>query len=107
LYQWQVNGTSAGTNSATFASATLQDNDVITCTVTNTSTNCIPAPATISNTIQVSVNPPNVATVSIQYDQTPVCAGTPVTFTAQVTNEGTSPAYQWLVNGISKGLKKR
>jgi gliding motility-associated-like protein len=104
LYQWQVNGTSAGTNSATFASATLQDNDVITCTVTNTSTNCIPAPATISNTIQVSVNPPNVATVSIQYDQTPVCAGTPVTFTAQVTNEGTSPAYQWLVNGISTGV---
>jgi uncharacterized protein (TIGR02145 family) len=41
--------------------------------------------------------------VSISSSENPVCAGTLVTFTANPTNPGSSPVFQWKVNGINEG----
>ncbi|MGY5849907.1 Ig-like domain-containing protein [Salegentibacter sp. F14] len=42
------------------------------------------------------------ATASISSDKTLVCPNEVVTFSPNVSNEGTSPGYSWLVNGIEK-----
>jgi uncharacterized protein (TIGR02145 family) len=45
--------------------------------------------------------------IMVAVSQNPVCAGTPVTFTALVTNGGTSPAYSWTVNGAPAGTNSQ
>jgi gliding motility-associated-like protein len=101
-YQWQVNGANVGTNSNTFSSTTLQNGDVVTVILTSNAP-CA-NPLTASNSITITVNPVLVPTVSITANPSgPICAGTSVTFTATITNGGTSPVYQWQVNGVNSG----
>jgi len=101
-YQWKVNGQPAGTNSATFASSTLNTNDVITCTLTNNS-DCTQGPVT-SNTATLTAPPMTTPTLKIQaITSSSVPAGTDISFTATLINPATGPSYQWQVNGASVG----
>jgi len=100
-YQWKVNGTNVGTNNATY-SYTPSNNDVITCILTSNATCATGNPAT-SNTITMTVNDNLPVSVSIEASENPICSGTSVTFTATPTNGGSSPAYQWQVNGSNFG----
>jgi len=101
-YQWQVNGTNAGTG-ATFTSTTLNNNDVVTVIMTSNATCASPATAT-SNAITINVTTNLTPSVSIAASPSGIiCAGTSVTFTATPTNGGSSPTYQWAVNGTNSG----
>jgi gliding motility-associated-like protein len=102
IYQWQVNGVNAGTNSNTFSSNTLANNDVVSCQLTSNAKCAVPV-AVPSNTLTIAVNPVLPASVSIVASQNNVCTGTYVTFTATSVNGGSSPAYQWAVNGVNAG----
>jgi len=102
VYQWLLNGNNIGINSATFASSTLSNGDVIGCRLTSNAT-CLTIPNATSNSIAMIVNAQVAPAVSINISANNICAGTPVTFTASATNGGNSPVYQWLLNGANAG----
>jgi hypothetical protein len=103
-YQWKVNGSNVGTNSATFTSSTITTGQIVTCLLTSNAACASPTTAT-SNGITVTVTNTVVPAVSIALTSgtNPTCAGSSLTFTATPTNGGAAPAYQWKVNGANVG----
>jgi gliding motility-associated-like protein len=102
-YQWQVNGSNAGTNSPVFTTSALANNDKITCIIT-TSIPCTTDATAASNLITMNVASQAVSpSVSIAASANSVCAGTPVTFTASPANGGSAPFYQWQINNTDVG----
>ena len=71
-YQWRVNGVNAGTNSATFASTTLANNDVVTVVMTSNASPCLTGSPATSNAITITVNP--LPTASIVANSGPFCS---------------------------------
>ncbi|NVO21347.1 MAG: hypothetical protein HXX13_16720, partial [Bacteroidetes bacterium] len=102
IYQWKVNGSNVGSSSATYTSTTLANNEVVTCQLTSNATCATGSPAT-SNSITMSVNPVLTASIIISASSNPICSGSSVTFTAVPTNGGSSPSYQWKLNGTNVG----
>lgn len=104
LYQWKLNGTNQGgnTSTSTFSSGTLLNNSSVTCVVTSNGT-CLTSPTATSNAVVMTVSPIQNPTASITSSITSTCPGLPVTFTATPTNAGTSPTYQWKLNGSNIG----
>ncbi len=102
-YQWKRNGSNiAGAVTATFSDNTPANGDVITCALTSNAQCATPA-TVASNSLTEVINPPVTPTVSISATQTTICSGNSVTFTATPTNGGTTPAYQWKLNGNNVG----
>ncbi|MBK9358597.1 MAG: hypothetical protein IPN08_14650 [Bacteroidales bacterium] len=101
-YQWKLNGVNTGTNSPTYTTSALTNGNTVSCVMTSSVSCASGSPAT-SNTITMTVNPIVAAGVSIAASENPVCAGTNVTFTATPVNGGTSPSYQWKLNGVNVG----
>ncbi|MEI6901110.1 MAG: hypothetical protein WCL00_14635, partial [Bacteroidota bacterium] len=101
LYLWKVNGAAVGSNSPTYAYTPL-NNDVITCTLTSSET-CTTGNPAISNQATMTVNPNLAVIISISASSNPFCIGGSVTFMATPTHGGTTPFYQWKVNGLNAG----
>jgi len=101
VFQWMVNGMVQGANSPVFT-YNPSDGDQIIVHCQSSIVNCILGNPATSNSITMAVTPLFPVSVSISATANPVCAGTPVTFTALATNGGTTPSYQWFVNGISQ-----
>lgn len=104
-YQWKVNGESVGTNQATFSIGALSDGDEVSCEMISNAA-CASGTPVSSSTIQVSVIPEPTPAISITASVNNVCAGQQITFTAQVTDGGTSPTYKWKVNNVVVGTNQ-
>lgn len=95
-YQWQFNGVNIpGATGATYTipSTTLANAGNYTVMVTG---GC----GLLSDVATLTVLPSSAASVSVvATPSSSVCAGTVVTFTATPTNGGSSPSYQWFLNG--------
>lgn len=100
-YEWRVNGVNAGTNSPVFDFAP-NHNDIITCVLTSSEPFATGNPAT-SNAVTMEVTATAEAGVSIVASGNPFCTGAQVTFTADPAGAGTTPVYQWKVNGADVG----
>jgi gliding motility-associated-like protein len=101
-YQWQVNGTPVGTNSATYTTSSAASADFIKCTVTNNAV----CPANNSDTYTgLTIMPVTALTVSIQSSaKGAVCSGSAITFTATPNFSGPNVIYQWhYLNGTNVG----
>ncbi len=101
-YQWNVNGISQPGNSNIF-NYTPANNDVVACVLTSSQTVCISNNPATSNTIAMVVNQFDSVSISVAPSLNPVCAGTAVNFTAVPVNGGSTPQYQWKVNGLIAG----
>jgi hypothetical protein len=103
-YQWKVNAINTGTNSATFTSSTLVNTDIVSCVLSSNAV-CATSPTANSNAITITryANKVPAVTIALTNGTNPSCAGNSLTFTAIPTNGGTTPAYQWQVNGVNAG----
>ncbi len=102
-YQWKVNGFNTGTNSSNYT-YNPTSGDLVSCILTSSNTTCVSNNPATSNTIIMVINPNIPVSVSISASSNPACSGIPVTFTANPVNGGSSPSYQWKVNGINVGI---
>jgi gliding motility-associated-like protein len=101
-YQWKVNGINAGTNSSTFTYVPVNGDNVNVVLTSNAS--CVSGNPTTSNTIVMTVS--STVPLSVTVSASPgdsVCAGTTVTFAAIPVNGGSTPSYQWFLNGNPVG----
>lgn len=99
-YQWQINGANvAGATSSTFSTSSLAHGNQVQVRMTSslfcaTSTNVTSVPVTMT------VNTPNPQSISIGATKASVCVGEGIGFfVATEANIGSSPTYQWFVNG--------
>jgi gliding motility-associated-like protein len=99
LYQWQLNGINVGANNTTYTNSSLANGDTIRCIITSNAI-CTTGVDT-SHSIVMQVNPVITPSTTITTPSTTICSGNQVTFTAIPTNGGTSPLYQWQLNGIN------
>jgi hypothetical protein len=101
-YMWYVNGVATGITTTNFTTNALLDNDIVTLELISNATPCLVGGTITSNGITMTVSPSLPASVSISaIPAGSICQGTSVTFTANPTNGGTPPTYQWSKNGIN------
>jgi len=101
-YQWKIDGSNAGSNSNTFSTTSLTNRQSVTVVMTSNET-CRTENTATSNGISTTVNPNLEPLVSIDPDNTDICAGDEVVFTAQPVNGGPSPTFQWKVGNTVVG----
>ena len=99
FYQWYLNGIPTGVNNSVYIISPA-DGDSVYCVLTSNLTCTLNNPAT-SATTKITYTPALNTTVNISADKDSICLGSVVTFTAQPSNEGTTPLYEWLVDGVS------
>lgn len=104
-YQWKLNNVNInGATSSTYTSTSLNNNDVISCVLTSNAS-CVTSSTANSNNLTITVSSPvtPVINVAITSGQNPLCAGSTIQYTASSSNGGTSPVYQWKLNGVNVG----
>lgn len=98
-YEWKVNNTSVGVNKDTFVTNSLQDGDVVLVELTSNIKCPSPNPAP-SNKITMTINQTTKSSIVVAPNPGKVvCDGDTVTLTTFYNNGGTTPKFQWVVNG--------
>ncbi len=98
-YEWQVNGLVVGANVDTYLTTQLLNGDQVRCRLTS-SLKC-PSPAIVtSNTLTMTINQTTRSSIVIAPNpDSVICENVEVTMYAYFTNGGTTPSFQWVLNG--------
>ena len=103
LCRWVVNGVTVAEGTS-YTATGLVNGDQVYCYLILTGVNsCNDDDFVYSNTVTVAVSGVQAPAISISDAPGPVCQGSTATFTANVTNGGGAPVYQWMVNGSPAG----
>ncbi len=100
-YQWYLDGSAVGSNSATYSYTAAGASHSVTCRVTDSASSPVTSP--VSNAVSVTVNPALVApTVSASLGT--ITQGQTSSLTSSSVTTGTSPySYQWLSRAPGSG----
>jgi len=102
MYEWFIDGQSVGANSTIFTSSNLTNGVVVTCALSS-SMLCASPGLVVSNIVSPTVITTVQPTISVTASTLEACSGETITFTANTTNEGQNPVYQWMVNNQPVG----
>ncbi|MCF8244199.1 MAG: immunoglobulin domain-containing protein [Saprospiraceae bacterium] len=102
-YLWTLNGVVVGANAPTLLVDSPIDGSAVQCTMASSET-CVVESLVNSNTVTLNVQENVIASVAISpsIDST-ICLGQTVDFTATTSNGGSSPVYEWNLNGQPVG----
>jgi uncharacterized protein (TIGR02145 family) len=103
FYQWNVNSMNQGINNPVFSYIPV-DGDSVQCILTSSDTICVSNNPAVSDPVLMIVNSLLPVDISINCSANPCCEGDTIVFTATTENPGTSPFFQWFVNGVPNGL---
>lgn len=98
-YQWQINGANTGQHIDTFVIDILNDGDDVSCIVTNSQSSY----TAVSNAIHVMVKDNVVPDIDIKASTNNIYYGTPITFTAIISDPAIGVTYNWQVNNKNTG----
>lgn len=101
-FQWYVNGTPLGDNNPVLVINNLSHGDEVSCEMVS-SGNCLINTTVFSNTWTVYVENTLAAALTIASSKEHPCEGQSVLFEASSQNGGSTPSYEWSVNGIPTG----
>jgi uncharacterized protein (TIGR02145 family) len=102
-FQWKVNNMNQGINNPVFSYIPV-DGDSVQCILTSSGTICVSNNPAVSDPVLMIVNSLLPVDISINCSANPCCEGDTIVFTATTENPGTSPFFQWFVNGVPNGL---
>ena len=95
LYKWKLAGADiVGATNATYSTTGAANNGSYSLELTSNATCASPSIVT-SNAIVMTVNPIVTPSVSITANNSTICTGTSITFTAAPINGGVAPTYKW------------
>jgi PKD repeat protein len=103
-FQWKVNNINVGANTASFSSNSIANAASVVCVLTTPSV-CASPSINTSAAIVLTVNSiaPSTVSVNINAGTNPMCIGALTSFTALAGNGGSSPFFQWKLNGTNIG----
>jgi len=101
-FQWKMDGVNVGPNNPVYSFNPPVGSHTMTVQVTS-SLACVTLPTVTAIPVSFVVDAKLPVSVSIRSNDTTVCAGTAVTFTALTQNPGTTPGFTWKVNGGTVG----
>jgi gliding motility-associated-like protein len=101
-YQWLVNGIISGGNEPTFSSNSLQSGDTVRLALID-DPNCPVSAVDSSNKLAIKTATIPITSVTVTASANDVCSDSAITFTAAAVNGGTTPMYQWQLDGANIG----
>ena len=93
VFTWKLNGANVGINANTYYSDSVNNGDVITCTIIDTASGGFII--AVSDTIHMVVRPVVFPQVLITNSSDTLCAGERAYLTAHPLNGGPAPRYMW------------
>jgi gliding motility-associated-like protein len=102
IYQWMKNGQPVGSNTSTYTTNDLKQDDELYCILTS-SDPCVTQSTASSNKIRmhiVAVDAATQPTLSIVASNNFICEGSATHFTATATNSANVSSFRWMINDL-------